>query len=295
MVDVDEEGSIRGVLEGRGLVRIVHRGEGEPSFGEGRGFRRTVPLSQVARLELTQEYPLILSRDGDPTLTVRADVVPGALAETVVASLAPQIETLNASLPAGFHVDVGGTVEESGKSQDSVLAVVPAMLLVMTVLLMMQLQSFNRLLLVFSTVPMGLIGVIGGLLLFRQPLGFVALLGVLLLLGMIARNGVILIEQIEIERSEGRAAWEAVVEATLSRFRPIMLTAISTVLGPIPIAITIFWGPMAVAIMGGLIVATVLTLAFLPALYVTWFGIKEPSAGAEPSPAGAAAATVPKL
>jgi multidrug efflux pump subunit AcrB len=256
---------------------------------------RTVPLSQVATLEFKQEYPLIMGRDGEPTLTVRADVVPGGLAETVVAALAPSIEKLNASLPAGYHVHVGGTVEESAKSQASVLTVVPAMLLVMTTLLMAQLQSFNRLLLVLATVPMGLIGVIGALLLFRQPLGFVALLGVLSLLGMIARNGVILIEQIEIERSEGRPAWDAVLEATLSRFRPIMLTAISTVLGLIPIAITIFWGPMAIAVMGGLMVATLLTLAFLPALYVTWFGIREPVVEADPSRSDAAAATAPKL
>ena len=136
-------------------------------------------------------------------------------------------------------------------------------------------------LLVLSVVPMGLIGVVGALLLFRQPLGFVAILGVLSLIGMIARNGVILIEQIEIERREGRPPWEAVVEASLSRFRPIVLTAISTVLGLIPIAVTIFWGPMAIAIMGGLIVATLLTLVFLPALYITWFRISEPGV-AEP-------------
>jgi multidrug efflux pump len=151
----------------------------------------------------------------------------------------------------------------------------------MITLLMAQLQSFNRLFLVLSVVPLGLIGVIGALLAFQQPLGFVAMLGILALLGMIARNAVILIEQIEIERSEGRLPWDAVVEASLSRFRPIMLTAISTVLGLIPIAITIFWGPMAVAIMGGLLMGTLLTLVFLPALYVVWFRIKEPHSKAE--------------
>jgi multidrug efflux pump len=155
------------------------------------------------------------------------------------------------------------------------------MLLLMITLLMAQLQSFNRLFLVLSVVPLGLIGVIGGLLAFRQPLGFVAILGILALIGMIARNAVILIEQIESERSEGRLPWDAVVEASLSRFRPIMLTAISTVLGLIPIAITIFWGPMAVAIMGGLLVGTLLTLVFLPALYVAWFRIREPSTQTE--------------
>jgi multidrug efflux pump subunit AcrB len=242
---------------------------------------RTVPLSQVATFEFGQEYPFVLRRDGTPTLTVRADVAPGQLPETVVSALTPAVEQLRATLPASCHIDVGGTVEESAKSQASVFAVVPVMLFLMITLLMAQLQSFNRLFLVLSVVPLGLIGVIGALLVLQQPLGFVAILGILALLGMIARNAVILIEQIEIERSEGRLPWDAVVEASLSRFRPIMLTAISTVLGLIPIAITIFWGPMAVAIMGGLLIGTLLTLVFLPALYVAWFRIKEPRAHAE--------------
>jgi multidrug efflux pump len=239
---------------------------------------RTVPLSQVATFEFGQEYPFVLRRNGVPTLTVRADVAPGQLPETVVSALTPTVEQLRATLPASYHIDVGGTVEESAKSQASVFAVVPVMLVLMITLLMIQLQGFNRLILVLSIVPLGLIGVIGALLAFQQPLGFVAILGILALLGMIARNAVILIEQIEIERSEGKLPWDAVVEASLSRFRPIMLTAISTVLGLIPIAITIFWGPMAVAIMGGLLVGTLLTLVFLPALYVAWFRIKEPRA-----------------
>jgi multidrug efflux pump subunit AcrB len=172
---------------------------------------------------------------------------------------------------------VGGTVEESAASQASVYAVVPVMLFITVTLLMMQLQSFSLLFLVLSVVPLGLIGVVAALLLFRQPLGFVAILGILSLLGMIARNGVILIDQIEAVRAEGVAVWNAVIEAATSRFRPIMLTAISTVLGMIPIAPTIFWGPMAYAIMGGLLVATLLTLLFLPALYVAWFRVKEPA------------------
>jgi len=242
---------------------------------------RTVPLSQVATFEFQQEYPFILRRDSVPTLTVRADVAPGLLPEAVVNAMAPAVEKLRESLPASYHIDVGGTVEESANSQASVLEVVPVMLFVMITLLMAQLQRFSLLFLVLSVVPMGLIGVIGGLLLFQQPLGFVAILGILSLLGMIARNAVILIEQIEIERREGKQPWDAVVEASLSRFRPIVLTAISTVLGLIPIAITIFWGPMAIAIMGGLLVATLLTLVFLPALYVAWFRIKPPAVQAE--------------
>jgi multidrug efflux pump subunit AcrB len=239
---------------------------------------RTVPLSQLATFDFEQEFPLIWRRDRVPTLTVQADVVPGGLPETAAAALAPAVEKLNAGLPPPYRIAVGGVVEESAQSQASVFAVVPVTLLIMVTLLMMQLQSFNRVFLVLSVVPMGLIGVVWALILFNKALGFVAILGVLALTGMIARNAVILIEQVEAERKEGRDPWNAVIDAALSRFRPIMLTAISTVLGLIPIASTIFWGPMAFAIMGGLLVATVLTLIFLPALYVAWFRVKEPRA-----------------
>jgi multidrug efflux pump len=248
---------------------------------------RTVPLSQVASFDFAQEFPLIWRRDRVPTLTVQADVVPGVLPESVVDTLSPAVAKLSASLPASYRIAVGGTVEESQKSKASVFAVVPLMLFVMITFLMIQLQSFNRLLLVLSVVPMGLIGVVGALLLFQQPLGFVAILGILSLLGMIARNAVILIEQIDFELAAGLDAWNAVIEASVSRFRPIMLTAISTVLGLIPIAVTIFWGPMAIAVMGGLLVATILTLIFLPALYVAWFRVNEPAArgrGVMPNP-----------
>ncbi len=239
---------------------------------------RTVPLSQIATFEFAQEYPLIWRRDRLPTLTVQADVAPGVLPETVVAALAPAVAKLSENLPASYRIEVGGTVEESAKSQASVFAVVPLMLFVMLSFLMLQLRSFNRLFLVLSVVPMGLIGIVAALLLFGQPLGFVAILGILSLIGMIARNAVILIEQIDYELAQGLDVWNAVIEASVSRFRPIMLTAISTVLGLIPIAVTIFWGPMAIAVMGGLLVATVLTLIFLPALYVAWFRVKEPAA-----------------
>ncbi|MBV8416194.1 MAG: efflux RND transporter permease subunit, partial [Verrucomicrobia bacterium] len=239
---------------------------------------RTVPLSQLATFDFEQEYPLLWRRNRVPTLTVQADVIPGGLPETAVSQLAPAVEKLNASLPRPYHIAVGGVVEESAISQASVLAVVPVAFLAMVTLLMIQLQSFNRVFLVLSVVPMGLIGVVGALLLFNKPLGFVAILGVLSLVGMIARNAVLLIEQVEAERKQSKDSWNAVIEAALARFRPIMLTAISTVLGLIPIAPTIFWGPMAFAIMGGLLVATVLTLIFLPALYVAWFRVKEPGA-----------------
>jgi multidrug efflux pump subunit AcrB len=236
---------------------------------------RTVPLSQLATFDFDQAYPLIWRRNRVPALTVQAEVVPGGLPETAVAELAPAVKKLNSRLASPYHIALGGVVEESAQSQASVFAVVPVTILIMVTLLMIQLQSFNRVFLVLSVVPMGLIGVVGALLLFNKALGFVAILGILSLTGMIARNGVILIEQVEAERKEGRDPWNAVIEATLSRFRPIMLTAISTVLGLIPIASTIFWGPMAFAIMGGLMVATVLTLIFLPALYIAWFRVKE--------------------
>jgi multidrug efflux pump len=237
---------------------------------------RTVPLSQIARFEFSQEYPLVWRRDRIPTLTVQADVRRGSSPEGAVASLAPAVKKLQAGLPADYRIAVGGTVEESANSQASVFAMVPVMLLLMLLFLMAQLHSFTRLAMVLSVVPMGLIGIVAALLISGRPLGFVAILGILALMGMIARNAVILIEQIETERAQGRELWEAIVEGAVSRFRPIMLTAISTVLGFIPIAPTVFWGPMAFAIMGGLFVATLLTLIVLPALYVVFFRVKEP-------------------
>ncbi|MGY8668042.1 efflux RND transporter permease subunit [Bradyrhizobium sp. UFLA05-109] len=233
---------------------------------------KTVPLNQFATFEYQQEYPLIWRRNRVPTLTVRADITGGVLPGAVVDSLSPAMEKLRTTLLPGYDVVVGGTVEESQKSQASVIAVVPMMLFVMLTVLMVQLQSFPRLLMVLSVAPLGMIGVVAALLLSGRPMGFVTILGVLALLGMISKNAVILISQIDAERAQGKGPWEAAVDASSSRFRPIMLTAVSTVLGMIPIAPTVFWGPMAVAIMGGLLVATVLTLVFLPTLYVTWFG-----------------------
>ncbi len=235
---------------------------------------RTVPLDQLASFDYGQEYPMIWRRDRVPTLTVRADVAPGVLPDSVVADLTPAVEALNARLPAGYWIEVGGSVEESATSQASVMAVVPLMLLLMIALLMFQLRRFSLLVIVLSVVPLGLIGVVGALLLSGQPLGFVAILGVLALIGMIAKNSVILISQIEQERETGKPLQAAVVDASASRLRPIMLTALSTILGLIPIAPTVFWGPMAFAIMGGLLVATLLTLVFLPTLYVTWGSLR---------------------
>ncbi len=246
---------------------------------------RSVALGQFASFSYEQALPLIWRRDRVPTLTVQADITPGQLPETVVADLAPAVAEFIAGLPRGYHVAIGGTVEESAESQASVAAVLPAMLFIMLTVLMMQLRSFARLFIVLSVGPLGLIGVVAALLLSGRPLGFVAILGILALLGIITKNAVILIGQIDAERAAGKTVFDAVVAASTMRFRPIMLTAVSTVLGMIPIAPTIFWGPMAFAIMGGLLVGTVLTLIFLPAVYVAVFGGGKPKA----SPSTAAA------
>ncbi len=232
---------------------------------------RTVPLSQFATFEAEQEQPIVWRRGRIPTLTVQADVVEGALAEGIVADLAPGIAELNSRLPAGYRIELGGVAEESADSRASVIAVVPLMIVLMLTLLMLQLQSFASLAMVSLVMPLGLIGVVAALFVVQKPLGFVAVLGVLALLGMIAKNAVILISQIEDERSRGAPVRDAAVNAGMSRFRPLMLTTLSTVLGLAPIAPTVFWGPMAFAVMGGLLVATVLTLIFLPVLYVAWF------------------------
>jgi multidrug efflux pump subunit AcrB len=242
---------------------------------------RTVPITQFATFDYGQEFPLIWRRDRVPTLTVRADVNPGVLPDDVTAQLTARIAALNARLEAPYRVDLGGIAEESADSQASVIAVVPVMLLLMFTLLMFQLKSFRRFALVLALLPLGIIGVVLALLAFSRPLGFVAILGILSLLGMIAKNAIILIMQIESDREAGHDVWNAVTAAASSRLRPMLLTAVSTVLGLIPIAPTVFWGPMAFAIMGGLMVATLLTLVFLPTLYVTVFGGRPP----KPAPA----------
>ncbi len=261
------------------LVPVIVREEGGRTLSPAtlRNLRialpngRSVPLSQLARLDDVQAKPLSWRRDRVPTLTVRADPAPGVLPATVVDRLAPAMDAVRADLPAGYDITVGGTVEESEASQASVFAVVPSMLLLVFTFLMFQLKSFQRLVLVSSVVPLGLIGVVAALLAGGRPLGFVAILGILALVGMIAKNAVSLIEQIEGERRAGKAVRTAVLDAASSPLRPILLTALSTVLGLIPIAFTVFWGTMAYAIMGGLLVASLLTLIFLPTLYVTWF------------------------
>jgi multidrug efflux pump len=243
---------------------------------------QAVPLGAVANLRYEIEQPTIWRRARIPTITLKAGIVDNVQPKTIVDQLAPMVATFAKELPAGYSVAVGGSVEESAKSQAPIVAVVPLMLFIMATVLMVQLQSFHRLFLVFAVAPLAVIGVVMALLPSGAPLGFVAILGVLALIGILIRNSVILIVQIEDLKKEGRPAWDAVVEATEHRMRPILLTAAAASLALIPIAREIFWGPMAYAMMGGIIVGTLLTLLFLPALYVAWFRISEKSNDARP-------------
>ncbi|EXR50450.1 efflux RND transporter permease subunit [Acinetobacter baumannii] len=235
----------------------------------------TVPLAQIAKIEYKFEDGLIWHRNRLPTITVRADIRTNLQPATVVGELAETMDKLRAELPSGYLIEVGGTVEESARGQSSVNAGMPLFLAVVMTLLMIQLKSLSRATIVFLTAPLGLIGVVLFLLLFNKPFGFVAMLGTIALSGMIMRNSLILIDQIEQDRQAGHQTWEAIIDATVRRFRPIILTALAAVLAMIPLSRSIFFGPMAVAIMGGLIVATLLTLFFLPALYAAWFKVKK--------------------
>ncbi|WP_119680970.1 efflux RND transporter permease subunit [Indioceanicola profundi] len=268
--------------EGTELIDVVLRAdEGERTALERladiqvrTGNGRAVPLSQIARIGYELEDGLVWRRSRETTLTVRADTAGVIQAPVVSAQIAEALAPVRAQLPSGFRIETGGAVEESLKGQSSIVKVVPAMIVVWLVVLMVQLQSFQRVVLVFLTAPLGLIGVVLALLAFQTPFGFVAQLGVIALFGMIMRNSVILVDQIEQDIAAGHARFDAVVDATVRRARPILLTAAAAVLAMIPLSRSIFWGPMAIAIMGGLIVATVLTLFSLPAMYAAWFRIR---------------------
>ncbi|MBV8033038.1 MAG: efflux RND transporter permease subunit [Betaproteobacteria bacterium] len=241
-----------------------------------------VPLSQVARIRTELEEPVLWRRNRDMAITVRADVKDGEQGVSVTQEIRPLLKDVQARLPSGYRIDVGGAVEESEKANKALLAVAPLMLATILTILMLQLQSFSRMAMVLMTAPLGLIGVVLALLAAHAPLGFVAILGVIALSGMIMRNSVILIDQIQAEMEAGAEPWSAVVEAAVHRTRPVVLTAAATVLAMIPLTRSIFWGPMAIAIMGGLTVATFLTIFFLPALYAAWFKV-ERQAAPEPS------------
>ena len=235
---------------------------------------KSVPLSQIATLEDGFEDGIIWHRDRLPTITVRADIRDALQPATVAAQIAPTLDGIRAQLPEGYLLETGGTVEDSARGQNSINAGVPLFLLVVVTLLMLQLRSLSRTVLVLLTAPLGLIGVTLFLLVFRVPFGFVAMLGTIALAGMIMRNSVILVDQIEQDIRAGHDRWTAVIDATVRRFRPIVLTASAAILAMIPLSRSAFFGPMAVAIMGGLTVATALTLLFLPALYAAWFKIR---------------------
>jgi multidrug efflux pump subunit AcrB len=239
---------------------------------------KAVPLLQVAKPQFNWEPGVMWRENRDYAITVQSDIVEGLQGATVSAQLLPELKKLEAQWAADgysdYRIQVAGAVEESSKGSSSIAAGLPLMLFVTFTLLMLQLQSFSRALLVFLTGPMGIAGVALALLTLDRPFGFVALLGVIALMGMIQRNSVILIDQIEQDRARGVPAWDAIVESAVRRSRPIVLTAAAAVLAMIPLSRSVFWGPMAVAIMGGLIVATVLTLLALPAMYAAWFRVK---------------------
>ncbi len=236
---------------------------------------RHVPLSQVAKLVPVLEEGLIWRRNRLSALTVRADMADKTQGDTVSGEINLQLTELRAKLPAGYRIETGGSVEESAKGETAIKAVMPLMLVGVITLLMIQLQSISRTVIVLLTAPLGLIGVTIALLIFQVPFGFVANLGFIALAGMIMRNSVILVDQIRQDEAEGKSQWQAIVGSTVRRFRPIMLTAAAAILAMIPLTRQVFWGPMAVSIMGGLVVATLLTCLFLPALYAAWFRVKK--------------------
>lgn len=269
--------------EKRELIEIRMRGEADERIDVGAlaslavptSNGGSVPLAQIANIEYRFEDGLIWHRNRLPTITVRADMRTDKQPATFIAEMAEQVDQLRQQLPSGYLVDVGGTVEESARGQKSVNAGMPLFLAVVFTLLMLQLKSISRSIIVLLTAPLGIIGVTVFLLLFGKPFGFVAMLGTIALSGMIMRNSLILIDQIEQDISAGSDPWTAIIDSTVRRFRPIILTALAAVLAMIPLSRSIFFGPMAVAIMGGLIAATVLTLFFLPAVYAAWFKVKK--------------------
>lgn len=280
--------SVTQMREGDQLVDVVVRAAGDErtrlaaladiNIHTANG--RYVPLTQLAKIRYELEEGLIARRNRLPTVTVRADIRDSTQAPVVSAQIDPQLDAVRKNLPPGFHIEMGGATEESAKGEDSIKAVMPLMLIGVITLLMVQLQSISRTVLVLLTAPLGLIGVAIALLVFKVPFGFVANLGVIALSGMIMRNSVILVDQIKQDENAGKPSWEAIVGSTVRRFRPIVLTAAASILAMIPLTRSVFWGPMAVAIMGGLIVATLLTLLFLPALYAAWYRVKPTEATA---------------
>ena len=236
-----------------------------------------VSLAQIATLRFELEEPILWRRNKDLLMTVRAGVVDGVQGPDVAARIDKALGPVRAGLPDGYRIEVGGDKEESAKSQGSIFKMMPVMAFLMVLFLMLQLESFSKLALVMLTAPLGMIGVALFLLAFNQPFGFVSLLGTIALAGMIMRNSVILVDQIDQDLEAGHTPWDAVIDATVRRARPILLTAGTAIFAMVPLSRSVFFGPMAVALMGGLLVATALTLLFLPALYAAWFRVKQPA------------------
>lgn len=273
------------IRRGEELIDVVVRAKSDErkaleSLGDINLFSRTgavVPLSQIAHIEATFEEPVLWRWNRNMAITVRSDLADGVQGPYATDRIWPSLKPVLDSLPMGYRIEKGGAIEESNKSNLALFAVFPAMFLVILTFLVMQLQSFSRMFMVFMTAPLGLIGVVPALLIFNAPFGFVALLGVIALGGMIMRNSVILVDQIEQDIKSGAQPWQAIVDATVRRTRPVVLTAAAAVLAMIPLTRSVFWGPMAISIMGGLIVATILTLGFVPALYAAWFKVERPA------------------
>jgi multidrug efflux pump subunit AcrB len=274
--------TITQIRDGIELVDVVARAVAEERLSPDRLQDLTittlnghaVPLSQVAKVQYAYEDPILWRQNRDLMITVRAEVAPGVQAPDVAMEIEPQFEPLQKKLPMGYRIEAGGALEESDKANHSIEVLLPLTVGLMLCFLMLQLQSFSRLILVLATAPLGMIGAVGALLLFNKPFGFVALLGVLSLAGMIMRNSVILVDQISLNLREGMPEWEAIIESTIRRARPVVLTALAAILAMIPLTRNVFWGPMAYSIMGGLLVATVLTLLFTPALYALIFQVR---------------------
>jgi len=245
-----------------------------------------VPLSQIAKVEYAHEEPILWRINRDMAITVRADVVDGVQPPDVTNAIWPKLKSIRDSLEPAYRIEIGGAIEESQKGNASIFVLFPVMIAAMLALLMVQLQSFSRLALVFLTAPLGIIGASLALNVASQPFGFVALLGLIALAGMIMRNAVILVDQIESDVSHGLSRREAIVEATVRRARPVVLTAMAAILAMIPLSRSAFWGPMAITIMGGLFVATFLTLLFLPSLYALWYRKRLDEQGAVDESAG---------
>ncbi|RMQ44679.1 AcrB/AcrD/AcrF family transporter [Pseudomonas amygdali pv. mori] len=261
------------------LIDLVARAENdERNSVQSLGNLQIPTLLAFATLSYEQEQPLVWRRDRLATITLKASVLGKLQPAALVRQLKPEVDAFSARLPLRYSLATGGAVEASARSQGPILKVVPLMLLLVVSFLMIQLHSVKKLLLVVSVVPLGLIGVVAALLISGYPLGFVAILGVLALIGIIIRNSVILVTQIDEFIAAGESAWTSVVKATEHRCRPILLTAAAASLGMIPIAREVFWGPMAIAMIGGIAIATLLTLFFLPALYVVSYRIRPPAA-----------------